>query len=63
MSTSEDARPTPRFSLVVAVYNVSAYLDEFIASVEGQEFPIDRLQVIAVDDGSTVILLPAMAGG
>ena len=30
-----------------------AYLGEFIASVEGQTFPLDRLQVIAVDDGST----------
>jgi glycosyltransferase involved in cell wall biosynthesis len=41
----------PRYSIVTAVYNVIAYLDDFIASIERQ----DRtdLEVIAVDDGST----------
>lgn len=41
------------FSIVSAVYNVAAYLDEFIASVEGQTYPRDRFEVILVDDGST----------
>ena len=53
MSSSEAESRTPRFSMVVATYNVAPYLGEFIASVEGQTFPLDRLQVIAVDDGST----------
>jgi glycosyltransferase involved in cell wall biosynthesis len=39
--------------MVVATYNVAPYLGEFIDSVEGQRFPLERLQVIAVDDGST----------
>lgn len=43
----------PRFTLITAVYNVSAYLDAFIASIESQKFPLDRVEVVAVDDGST----------
>ncbi|GAA0629543.1 CDP-glycerol glycerophosphotransferase family protein [Sporichthya brevicatena] len=44
---------SPRFSIVSAVYNVAPYLDDFIASIEAQTFPLDRVEVIAVDDGST----------
>ncbi len=44
---------SPRFSIVSAVYNVAPYLDDFIASIEAQTFPLDRAEVIAVDDGST----------
>ena len=43
----------PTFSIVTAVYNVEAYLPDFIRSIEAQTFGLDRLQVIAVDDGST----------
>lgn len=42
-----------RFSIVAAVYNVSRYLDEFIASIEAQTGLHDLLEVVAVDDGST----------
>ncbi len=43
----------PRFSLVSAVYGVERYLEEFIAAVEAQDFPLDRVEVVMVDDGST----------
>src|SRR5687768_8249114 len=43
----------PLFSVVSAVYNVSRYLEEFIASIEAQTFDLSRLQVVFVDDGST----------
>ena len=43
----------PRFSIVSAVYNVEPYLPEFIASIDRQRFPLDDVEVIAVDDGST----------
>ncbi len=43
----------PRFSIVTAVYNVEPYLPEFIASLEAQTFDLSRLEVVAVDDGST----------
>jgi len=45
--------PRPLFSVVTAVYNVEPYLPDFIASIEGQRFDLQRLEVIAVDDGST----------
>jgi glycosyltransferase involved in cell wall biosynthesis len=41
-----------RFTVVTAVHNVATYLPDFIASIEAQTFPLDRFEVIAVDDGS-----------
>ncbi len=52
MSESPPAQP-PRFSLVSAVYDVERYLGDFIASVEAQDFPLDQVEVVMVDDGST----------
>ena len=46
-----DNRPT--FSIVTAVYNVEAYLPDFIRSIEAQTSGLGRLQIIAVDDGSS----------
>ena len=45
--------PAPRFSVVTAVYNVAAYLDAYIASIDAQTFPSADVEVIVVDDGST----------
>ncbi len=42
----------PRFTLVSAVYGVAGFLEDFIASVEKQTFPLERVQVVMVDDGS-----------
>ena len=42
-----------RLTVISAVYNVARYLPEFIASLEAQTFDHGRVQVIAVDDGST----------
>lgn len=53
MSTAEAPSHSPRFSIVSAVYNVERYLDEFIMSVESQTFPLDQVEVIVVNDGST----------
>jgi GT2 family glycosyltransferase len=52
MSPADGSR-VPRFTLISAVYNVGRYLDEFIASIEAQSLPLDRVEVIMVDDGST----------
>ncbi|MEV6629630.1 glycosyltransferase [Actinoplanes sp. NPDC051470] len=38
---------------IVAVYNTMPYLRETLTSLAGQTIGLDRLQVIAVDDGST----------
>ena len=43
----------PRFSIVAAVYGVEPYLADFITSIEHQTFDGGRIEVIAVDDGST----------
>ena len=43
----------PDVSVVIAVYNTMPYLTECVASVLGQSIGVDRLEVIAVDDGST----------
>jgi glycosyltransferase involved in cell wall biosynthesis/CDP-glycerol glycerophosphotransferase (TagB/SpsB family) len=54
MSTARlDPALAPRFSIVTPVYNVARYLGEFIESIEQQQFPLDRVEVIVVDDGST----------
>lgn len=50
-STSEATRP--RFAVVSAVYNVSRFLDDFIASIERQTFDLRDMEIIMVDDGST----------
>ena len=47
------SRSRPRFTVVTAVYNVEPYLPDFIRSIEEQRFDLDRVEVIAVDDGST----------
>ena len=46
-------QPRPTFSIVTAVYNVEAYLPDFIRSIEGQTFGTSQIEVVAVDDGST----------
>lgn len=51
-ATKSPAAPI-RFTIVTAVYNVARYLPDFIASIEGQDFDLDQVQVVAVDDGST----------
>ena len=42
-----------KFSIVMAAYNVEAYLDEAIESLQEQTIGFDDIQVILVDDGST----------
>ncbi|MFD8731952.1 glycosyltransferase family 2 protein [Streptomyces sp. NPDC059611] len=44
---------TPDVTVVVAVYNTMPYLTECLNSLVGQSIGLDRLQVVAVDDGST----------
>ena len=43
----------PDVTVVVAVYNTMPYLTECLNSLVGQSIGTDRLEVIAVDDGST----------
>ncbi|MFE0086997.1 glycosyltransferase family 2 protein [Streptomyces sp. NPDC058991] len=43
----------PDVTVVVAVYNTMPYLTECLNSLVGQSIGLDRLEVVAVDDGST----------
>lgn len=45
--------PEPRFTFIVAVYNVAAYLPEFLTSITALEIASDDLELIFVDDGAT----------
>ncbi|MGW4553285.1 glycosyltransferase family 2 protein [Streptomyces sp. NPDC004365] len=44
---------SPDVSVVVAVYNTMPYLTECLNSLIGQSIGRDRLEIVAVDDGST----------
>lgn len=44
---------SPQFSIVSAAYNVKRYLNDFLDSIEQQTLPLDRIELIAVNDGST----------
>ncbi|MFJ6612512.1 glycosyltransferase family 2 protein [Streptomyces sp. NPDC091289] len=44
---------SPDVTVIVAVYNTMPYLTECLNSLVGQSIGRDRLEVIAVDDGST----------
>jgi poly(ribitol-phosphate) beta-N-acetylglucosaminyltransferase len=50
---SRSARSRPIVSVVVPVFNVEPYLRECLDSVIAQTFGFERIQLIAVDDGST----------
>ncbi|MDF6021171.1 glycosyltransferase [Streptomyces sp. JH34] len=43
----------PDVSVVVAVYNTMPYLTECLNSLVGQSIGLERLEIVAVDDGST----------
>jgi glycosyltransferase involved in cell wall biosynthesis len=44
---------SPDVTVVVAVYNTMPYLTECLNSLVGQSIGLDRLEIVAVDDGST----------
>ncbi|WP_143447550.1 glycosyltransferase, partial [Kineosporia sp. R_H_3] len=46
--------PVPDISIVTAVYDVARYLPDFFASLERQQgVDLSRVEIVAVDDGST----------
>jgi hypothetical protein len=44
---------SPDVTVVVAVYNTMPYLTKCLNSLVGQSIGLDRLEIVAVDDGST----------
>ena len=53
MAERTQAARVPRFSIVSAVYGVEKYLGDFIDAIEQQDFPLDEVEIVMVDDGST----------
>ena len=47
------AEDAPRMSVLIPAYNEGAMVEEAIASIAAARYPRERLQVIAIDDGST----------
>lgn len=45
-----EAEGTPKFSVVVPIYRVEAYLEECVASIQGQT--LENIEIVLVDDGS-----------
>ncbi|WP_333771885.1 glycosyltransferase family 2 protein [Streptomyces sp. IBSBF 2435] len=50
---STPAPQTPRVSVIIPVYNAVEHLDECVQSLVDQTLGFDRMEVIAIDDGST----------
>jgi len=44
---------TPRISVLIDAYNYGRYIEEAIASVVGQDFAPEEMEILVVDDGST----------
>ena len=42
-----------KFSIIIPCYNVEKYIDECMESILKQNFGLDKLQIILVDDAST----------
>ncbi|MFJ4297479.1 CDP-glycerol glycerophosphotransferase family protein [Curtobacterium sp. NPDC089689] len=42
-----------KMAAVVAVYDVARFLPDFFASLEAQTYPLERIQLVFVNDGST----------
>jgi len=47
------AQDAPALTVLIPAYNEGAMVEETIASVVAAAYPRDRLQIIAIDDGST----------
>ena len=52
-SASAREADAPRLTVLIPAYNEGAMVEETIASVAAAAYPHDRLQIIAIDDGST----------
>jgi len=54
------SNPLPSFSVVIPTYNRPERLQSCLEALEQLEYPRDRFEVIAVDDGSQVSLEPVL---
>ena len=47
-----DSRDAPMLSVIIPAYNEGAMVESSIVSVAGADYPRNRLEIIAIDDGS-----------
>jgi glycosyltransferase involved in cell wall biosynthesis len=50
---NQEMTPQPRVTVIVDSYNYGRFIEEAIDSVLSQDFPLDQVELIVVDDGST----------
>jgi len=53
LSSSEPWGGLPRISIVVPTLNSASHLERCLASIASQDYPMDRVEVIVADGGST----------
>jgi len=53
MEYLKDTSNLPLISVIIPAFNVEKLIEKCLMSVENQTYPKDKLQIIAVDDGST----------
>lgn len=53
LQTVSQTSQNPFFSIITAVYNSEQYLDDFFSSLFRQSFPMDKTEIIVVDDCSS----------
>jgi cellulose synthase/poly-beta-1,6-N-acetylglucosamine synthase-like glycosyltransferase len=51
--TGHGVTPLPELSIIVSAHNEAAVIGPKLASIAAGDYPVDRLQVIVSDDGST----------
>jgi len=45
--------PTPLVTVLITTYNYGRFIEQAIDSVLSQDYPLDKVQILVVDDGST----------
>ena len=43
----------PHVTVLIDTYNYGRFIEEAVESVLSQDFPMDQLEILVVDDGST----------
>jgi glycosyltransferase involved in cell wall biosynthesis len=50
---TKDKEKSPLLTVLITTYNYGRFIEESVDSVLSQDFPLDKIEVVVVDDGST----------